>query len=185
MSEASKHALKRGMTPTHELMVDWILQNPGGTLKQMGDYFGYSASWLCTVMKSDAFKSYAAERLADVHNLVSQGIPARMEALAVLAIERMEETLVKTEDSDTIKDSFDKVMHRYGYAPNAQRNNPMQPGGFQQNNIFYLSPEQHAAVREKLINNHSNPPNPPLPAIPAPQPVTTVESDEPEKISSS
>lgn len=175
MSEASKGALKRGMTPTHELMVDWILQNPGGTLKQMGYYFGYSTSWLCTVMKSDAFRAYASERLTDVHNLVSQGIPARMEALAVLAIERMEETLTKTEDSDTIKDSFDKVMHRYGYAPGSQKPANGQPANVQ-NNVFFLTPEQLQQHREVLINGHSNTPNPPQPKLAGPVPILDDEA---------
>src|SRR5688500_20372898 len=93
MSEASKGALKRGITPTHELMVDWMLENPGGTLREMGHYFGYSPAWLCTVMKSDAFRAYQSERMGEVHALVTQGIPARMEALATLAIDRMEEVL--------------------------------------------------------------------------------------------
>ncbi len=182
MSEASKHALKLGMSPTHELMVDWILENPGGTLREMGAFFKYSPSWLCTVMKSDAFKAYAAERLKEVHGLVSQDIPARMTALATLSIERMEEVLTKTEDPEIIKDSFDKVMHRFGYAPGSQQK-PGQMGQFnQQNNVFFLTPDQLQQHRETLINGHSNTPPAALPqSVPA-QTEKTV-TDEPEKIS--
>jgi len=156
MSEASERALKRGVTPTHELMVDWELQNPGGTLREMGAYFGYSVSWLSTMMNSDAYKAYRAGRLKDVHTYVALDVPAKMRALADLSIERMTEVMMKTEDADTIKDSFDKVMHRYGYAPGAQKQGPL--GSFTQtNNVFFLSQEQHAKVREKLIQSHSNP----------------------------
>lgn len=175
MSEASKGALRRGMTPTHELMVDWILQNPGGTLRQMGHYFGYSPSWLCTVMKSDAFRAYSAERLGEVHSLVSQGIPARMEALATLAIDRMEDVLKDTQDADTITESFDKVMHRYGYAPGSQK--PANGAANVQNNVFFLSPQQLQQHREVLINGHSNAKNPPLPSPASEKPVP-VPDDE-------
>jgi hypothetical protein len=154
MSEASKTALRRGCSPTHELMMDWILENPGGTLREMGAYFGYSVSWLSTMMNSDAFKAYAGERLKDVHAHVTQDVPAKMRALAEVAIERMEEMLVKTEDPDIIKDSFDKVMNRYGYAPGSQRQGPLAPGGFQQNNLFFLSPEQFLKAQQTLINAH-------------------------------
>lgn len=178
MSEASKNALQRGMTPTHELMVDWILENPGGTLRQMGDYFGYSVSWLSTMMHSDAFKAYTAERLKEVHAAVTQDIPTRMRALAEVAIDRMHEVLDKTNDPDTITDSFDKVMHRYGYAPGAQKQNPLSPS-FQTNNVFFLSPEQFQQHRETLINAHSNVPQRALPQSAPPQPEpTTVDGTE-------
>lgn len=185
MSEASKQALKRGLSPTHELMMDWILQNPGGTLREMGAYFNYSVSWLSTVMQTDAFKAYAAERLQGVHAHVTADIPAKMRALAELSIERMTEMLFKTDDADVIKDSFDKVMNRYGYAPGSQKANPLSPL-YQQNNVFFLSPEQMQRARQTLIEAHSNAPSSPLtpPQQALPAAPETASSDEPEKVPS-
>jgi hypothetical protein len=182
MSEASDKALKRGVTPTHELMVDWEIENPGGTLREMGAYFGYSISWLSTMMNSDAYKAYRAGRLKDVHTYVAQDVPVKMRALAELSIERMTEMLEKSADADVIKDSFDKVMHRYGYAPGVQKQNPLSPT-YQQNNIFYLTPEQHAKARERLINAHAAVPQLLHPdAVPSdPQP-ESAPSDDKEKI---
>lgn len=182
MGEASKGALKRGVSPTHELMVDWELQNPGGTLREMGAYFDYSVTWLSTMMNSDAYKAYRAGRLKDVHTYVAQDIPAKMKALAEVAIERMHEVLQKSEDPKMIKESFDSVLNRYGYAPGSK--NPAGPGGFSQtNNVFFLSQDQFARMQGRLIEAHSNPVNnPPLPLpaseLPAPQ------VDESEEISS-
>lgn len=179
MSEASKDALKRGLTPTHELMMDWILENPGGTLKQMGAYFDYSPSWLSTVMHTDAFKAYAAERMKDVHATVTADIPARMRALAEISIEKMTEVMLKAEDADTIKDGFDKVMARYGYAPGQQKNNPLAPAS--QTNVFFLSPQQFAHAQQRLIEAHSNAPRSALPAIDVQPSEPTPVSDE-EKV---
>jgi len=77
-------------------------------------------------------------------------------------MDRMEETLNKTGDPELIVDSFDKVMHRYGYAPNA-RNAVNQGGVIQQQNVFYLNQDQFRKVQEKLVNAHSNPA--PAPAL--------------------
>lgn len=152
--------LKRGMTPTHEMMGEWILENPGGTLLEMGAFFGYSESWLSQVVNSDMFKSYMAGRMKDVQAYVSMDIPQKMAHLAEISIERMTEVMKKSEDADVIKDSFDKVMHRYGYAPNAR--NAIQPHGpgpaiGQQNNVFFLSQTDLDKVRGKFIEAHANP----------------------------
>lgn len=170
------------MSPTHELMVDWILQNPGGTLREMGAYFDYSPSWLSTIMHSDAFKAYAAERLKDVHAVVTQDVPAKMRALAEVAIERMHEVLQKTEDPKMIKESFDSVLNRYGYAPGSQK--PAMQGGFQQtNNLFFLNQNEFAKVQGRLIEAHANTPQSPPQALPQ----TTLpapKADESEEIPS-
>lgn len=146
--------LKRGMTPTHEQMVEWVLQNPGGTLREMGAYFGYSISWLSQVCNSDMFRAQVAERMKDIQAVVTTDIPQRMRALAELSIERMQEVLTVTSDADIIKDSFDKVMHRYGYAPNAK--NGANSGNIQQqNNVFYLDKETFQQVKGRLIDAHA------------------------------
>lgn len=180
MSESQ--ILKRGMQPTHELMAEWILQNPGGTLREMGAYFGYSVPWLSQVVNSDMFKAHMAERLKDVKAYVNLSIPEKMGHLADLAIERVTEVLNKTEDPEIIKDTFDKVMHRYGYAPNAR--NAVQPDGpkpqaGQVNNVFFLDRKDFAAVQEKMIRSHDARPalenqadNPPEENVKLPAPDT-------------
>ena len=153
---SEKHVvLKNGLKPIHELLGEYILQRPQATLTEMSNYFGYSPSWLSQVTNTDMFKAYMANRMKDIQAVVSQDVPTRMATLAHLAIDRMEEVIVKTQDADTIVDSFDKVMHRYGYAPNAknavnQGNTPLQ-----QNNVFFLNQDQFKQVQEKLINAHA------------------------------
>lgn len=153
MSETN--ILKRGLQNVHEQMALWMLQNPSATLRDMSMAFGYTPSWLSQVINSDMFKAYMAERMKDVEFGVAIDIPSRMAALAHLAIDRMEEKLSKTEDVEVVVDAFDKVMHRYGYAPNARNAANQQPGAFnQQNNIFFLSQDKFKQVQEKLIKAH-------------------------------
>lgn len=168
--------LKRGLTPTHELMGDWMLQNPGGTLRQMGAHFGYSISWLSQVMNTDLFKAYMAGRLKEVHCNVNADIPAKLRALADLSIERMIEKLETTEDTKVILESFDSIMHRYGFAPNAKNGAQAQVQVNNQQNNFYLSRDDFQQAHEKLVHSHEQQP----PAAPAlehkePGPVNTPE----------
>lgn len=152
---------KRGMTPTHELMAEWVLQNPGGTLKQMGDFFGYSISWLSQVTNSDMFKAHLATRMKDIQAVVTQDVPTKMNALAAVACDRMMDVLKTSEDKDQLTEAFDKVMHRYGYAPNAKTpQQPQGPGHIGTQNNFFLTQEQHEQVRLKLVHSHAKLPAP-------------------------
>jgi hypothetical protein len=162
--------LKRGLSPTHELMGDWILANPGGTLRDMSAHFKYSPSWLSQVINSDMFRAYIGERLKEVHAHVTADIPTLLKGTAALAIERMNEVLMKTEDADVIVDAFDKVLHRHGYAPNAKG---LQGGPTigQQNNVFFLNKEDLKAAKHALVGAHA-------PELPAPAPAEKVVNGE-------
>lgn len=142
------------LSTTHEMIANWILANPGGTYRQMGAHFGYTVSWLCQVCTSDLFRAYMAERMRDVNLQVNQDIPSMLRGAAVLAIERVTEVLEKSEDAEVLVDAFDKVMHRYGYAPNAKASPAAQGPIMQQNNVFFLNQEQLSSLRGKLLDAH-------------------------------
>jgi len=142
----------------HHHMILWVMSNPGATLREMGAHFGYTIPWLCQVVNSDMFKAQLAIYMGEVEALVVADIPTKLKGVASLAVDRMAEVLQKTDDNDTIIDAFDKVMHRYGYAPNAKNGAQTQgPAVNTQNNIFYLTPDQLSGAREKLIENHARP----------------------------
>lgn len=150
--------LKNGIKPVHEAFADYMLINPGCTLRQMGEYFGYTVSWICTVINSDMFKAYMAGRREQICATVAEDLPSKLRGAAHLATERMVEILEKTEDSDTVIDCFDKILHRYGYAPNAKNGAQAQAGRMvlnQQNNNFYLTKEELAGAKGHLIEAHA------------------------------
>jgi len=142
------------LSTLHEMLANWILQNPGGTYRQMSAAFNYTVPWLCTVVNSDLFKAYMAERMKEVNAQVVQDIPAMLRGTAVLAIERMQDVLANTSDPDVIVDSFDKVLHRYGYAPNAKASPAAQQPTIQQNNVFFLNREDVKELRGHLLDAH-------------------------------
>ena len=137
----------------HEQMMLWVLENPGGTLREMSAVFGYTVPWLCQVVNSDMFKAAIAEKMGDLTATVMADIPTKLRGTAALAIERVTEVLQTTEDKELIVDAFDKVMHRYGYAPNSK--NPGHGSGpvMQQNN-FFLTKDEFARARGALMESH-------------------------------
>lgn len=142
------------LSTLHEMLANWILQNPGGTYRQMGAKFNYTVPWLCTVVNSDLFKAYMAARMREVNSHVEQDIPEMLRGTAVLAIERMNDVLANTSDPEVIVDSFDKVLHRYGYAPNAKASPAAQQTNIQQNNVFFLNREDVRELRNTLLDAH-------------------------------
>lgn len=149
--------LKKGLSHLHEALADYMLMNPGCTLREMGAYFGYTGAWICTVTTSDMFRAYLAERRVEISAQVAQSLPKKLEGAAHLATEKLIETLEKTNDGEMIVDIFDKVMHRYGYAPNARPGTGAVaaingPVSVQQN--FFLGKDDVQAARQALIEAH-------------------------------
>lgn len=148
--------LKKGLSHLHEALADYMLINPGCTLREMAQVFGYTGAWICTVTRSDMFQAYMAERREHVSALVHESLPKKLEAAAHLATERLIETLERTSDGEMIVDIFDKVLHKCGYAPGARSGAGVvgQAGTVNVQQNFYLNAEELAQARTKLVDAH-------------------------------
>lgn len=153
MAPSNEDILKRGIQPVHEAFANYMLINPGCTLREMGAVFGYSQGWISRVINTDMFRAYMAQRQVEVNSFVAADLPSKLSAAAHIATERMIEVLEKTEDPDLILESFDKVLHRYGYAPNAKNGAQVQVNNTQ-NNVFYLNKGDLDEARGRLIEAH-------------------------------
>lgn len=148
--------LKNGLSAFHEALADYILMNPGATLREKSLYFGYSIGWLCKIENTDMFRAYLAKRRKEVEVVIADALPEKLAAAAHLATERVIEVLETTNDNATILDAFDSVMHRYGYAPKGAQ--PGVGGVNQQGNIqnnFYLSAADLAEAQKALTAAHA------------------------------
>lgn len=68
---------------SHEDMIDCLLSNPHITQNELALRYGYTPSWVSTVMSSDAWKAqYAKRRSEMVDPTVALSVNERMEALA-------------------------------------------------------------------------------------------------------
>lgn len=138
------------ISPTHEAIMNWLLQNPGVPLRQCADHFGYTQSWLSTVIHSDIFQAKLRERQDAVFVRVADDIPAKLRSLADVTIEKLTAQIERTEDPEFLLDTADKVLHRMGYAPSSARN-----GGnvtVNQQNNFTVNAADLAQARQLMGN---------------------------------
>lgn len=157
--------LKKGLSVLHESLADYMLVNPGCTLREMGAHFGYTGPWLCTVMSTDLFRAYMAKRRGGIETQVMLDLPAKLHAAAHMATEKIIAVLEKTEDPDLVVDCFDKILHRYGYAPNAKTGAQAAVVNNTQNNTFLISKDDLGEARSLLVAAHSNPSTRQLPVV--------------------
>lgn len=136
----------KSLSHTHEMVMNWLLQNPEKSNRECADFFNYTEAWLSSLIHSDAFQAKFRELKDEVFIAVLQDVPTKLSAAADLAIDKITEDLSKSTDKEYNLDAFDKIMHRAGYAPmsKAQTVNPVQ------NNFFAVSPGVLAQVREGM-----------------------------------
>lgn len=81
---------------THEAMIDLIISNPAISQNEIAAHFGYSPSWISTVMCSDAFKVRLEERRAEIVDpFIQASIKERFEGLVNRSLEILAEKLNK------------------------------------------------------------------------------------------
>ena len=125
---------------THEQIINWLVLNPEQSMRRCADHFGYTQSWLSTLIRSDLFQAALRERQVMVANRVAASIPAKLAAVADVALDKLGEMVEKSEDPEFILDAADRALHRMGYAPQSSRNPAGSPSAFGspvvQNNLF-------------------------------------------------
>lgn len=81
---------------SHQAMIDVIITNPGCSQRQLAEYFGYTESWVSTILASDAFQvmlSQRREELVDPILLIT--VKERMQALAHKSLEKLMQEMEK------------------------------------------------------------------------------------------
>ncbi len=79
---------------SHDAMVDLLIANPGISQGAIAAHFGYTQSWACTIMASDAFQVRLASRRHElVDPAISASIEEKFKALAATSVEKLIEHL--------------------------------------------------------------------------------------------
>ena len=136
----------------HKSLVDWELANPHAKLNDCAEAFRMSASYLSIVRNSDVYIEYANERRAEHNALVSESVIEKVEKVAGLSLDVLNERIEKERDEiglGMVKDTADLALKALGFG---SRNNGGGGGGVQI--IMGASPEaiERARTRMKTIN---------------------------------
>lgn len=144
------------LSNTHDDVMNVLCANPFIGLRELSDLTGYSIPWLSRLMNSDMFRARMEVKKGEVFVAVVEDIPGKLNALAHQAVDKLAEKLEVAEDPEFILDTFDKVMHRAGYAPKTGGGT----GGVSltQNNTFLVSREDLQSARTSIFNRGTVPP---------------------------
>jgi len=134
---------------THDMIMDWMLQNPGQTLAMCAQEFGYTVAWISMIVNSDLFQERLAQRRQEIDTLVHADIPTRMRGVAAQALEKIARHVSTTEDPDYLLQTADKMLHRLGYAPSKGPVSNAKTVNVQQN-VFVASKDSLASARSLM-----------------------------------
>ena len=116
---AQSHQIKK-VSWWHQAIVDWELQNPDKTMNECAECFGVTPSYLSIVRNSDAYQQYAAERRAQHNENVSKGLIEKVEELATVGVEVLQERIEKERAEiglGIVKDTTDMALRALGFGP--------------------------------------------------------------------
>ena len=150
------------LSHTHEQMLNWLVLNPDRNLRECADHFGYTQSWVSSVLHSDLFQAALKDKQLAIAARVAGSIPEKLRRAADVGIEKLTTALENTEDPEFILDATDKILHRMGYAPVSARNPAGTPalGGVGQQNNFFVTAGDLSAARELMQRTASASPEP-------------------------
>lgn len=120
----------------HEMLLNWLVLNPDKTLRECADHFGWTQSWLSSIIHSDIFQSALKQKQLDIAIRVAGSIPEKLRAAADIGVEKLAIHLERSEDPEFILDATDKILHRMGYAPQSARNPAGSPVNIQNNFVI-------------------------------------------------
>lgn len=101
---------------THDGMIDHMLANPGVSQGELALIYGYSTSWVCQIMSSDAFQARLHERREQITDpTIRATMKERFDALVLRSMEILQEKLNKP--SDKVADQL--VLQTLGLASKA------------------------------------------------------------------
>lgn len=87
---------------THVDMIDFIIANPTVSQGALAARYGYTQSWVCNIMASDAWQSQMAARRDEIVDpALKLSIEERFKGLTVRSLERLMEKLDAPAVSDT------------------------------------------------------------------------------------
>lgn len=132
----------------HEMVVDWMLTNPDGKLKDCAEFFSVTQPWLSTVVNSDAFKHYFRVRRKEHQGLVSATVIDKVEGLGKLSLDVLEERIENDRENISlgiVRETAEMALKALGYGGRgAMQAAPVQV------NIGVVTPDLLERARAKM-----------------------------------
>lgn len=145
------------MSHTHLDIARFMVQNPAAPLSAVAQYFGYTQSWLSTMIHSSAFQAHLAELQGAADKVVVLDVPTRLRGIAGLALDKLGEQLdaamtsgpASRIDRDFVHDTAELTLKALGYGSRAV-GSPLDPGP-PGNTVIYADAVMINSARERIL----------------------------------
>jgi hypothetical protein len=133
------------LSPTHDQILNWLVINPGKSLRECADAFGYTQSWLSQLVHSDLFQARLKEMQLQVQARVTASIPQKLNAVVDVALDKLADKVAQSEDPEFLLEVMDKGLHRMGFGPATARQPAGTGGPLVQQNFLIQANDLHEA----------------------------------------
>ncbi len=108
------------ISATHENIANYLIANPGkGQMERCAKEFGYTRSWLSTLIGQDAFKAMMMNKQGKVFEEVVIPLRDKIAGVAHRSVEKMGEILEQTKDERLVREIGKDMLSSLGYGANA------------------------------------------------------------------
>lgn len=135
------------LSNTHNAIADWLIANPGkGQLGKCAAVFGYTQSWLSTLIHQDAFQALLKHKQGKAFEEVVIPLHEKMSGVAHRGVEKLGEIIEETKDERLVREVTKDMLAGLGYGANPTGGAPIINNT--QNNLIVNS-DALAAARER------------------------------------
>lgn len=155
LGEPTKTAhLIQTMNHWHELLADWLLANPGGTLIEAAHALGKHPQTLSIVWNSSTFQEYWKTRRGEFSTQVDRTLLDKLQGISHLALDRIEKQLQEEPEAVSVPVALQvatKTLEGLGYMGPAKTGASTINVSGGQVVISSAPPDILAAARAKLL----------------------------------
>lgn len=155
------------LSNTHNAIADWLIANPGkGQLGACAAAFGYTRSWLSTLIHQDAFQALLKHKQGAAFEEVVIPLHEKMAGVAHRGVEKLGEIMETTNDHRLVRETTKDMLASLGYGANA-KGGPVTINNNTQNNLTVNQPalaearaRQSQHFRSQTLESPSKPQGP-------------------------
>ena len=120
MGDPFKYELTK-LSNTHNAVADWLIANPGkGQLGRCAAHFGYTRSWLSTLVQQDAFRALMQIKQGKAFEEVVIPLQDKIAGVAHASVEKLGEIIEKTDDERLVREIGKDMLNSLGYGASAK-----------------------------------------------------------------
>lgn len=122
----------------YDRLIDWMIANPSGTMKEASQFFKTSESWLSVIKNSDMFIDRFKIRSKEASDGCLTGIKEKSMAAAEQALDALNRRLETQADVlpiTTLLEVTDITMKRFGYGADKKTAGPAVQNNFFMGNV--------------------------------------------------